>query len=101
MFVTSSIARAVVATTGAILFAATCLLGAVAPAAAHEADVRTQTVSYADLDLQRPADRARLEARIRAAARAVCSLNTTSDFARSAEYRCTKRAVATATAALS
>jgi UrcA family protein len=101
MFVTSSIARTVVATTGAVLFAATCLIGAVAPAAAQGAEqlgeARTQTVRYADLNLNSAVGRARLDARIRAAARAVCSINATSMTARAAESRCAKRAVATAT----
>jgi UrcA family protein len=100
MFVTSSIARTLIATTGAVLLAATCLIGAVAPAAARDtsnSEVRTQEVSYSDLNLDSPKGRARLDARIRAAAKAVCTLNTTSFIARNAETRCAKQAIATAT----
>jgi len=44
-----------------------------APAAAATADEDSIVVSYAGLDLANPADAARLERRIKAAARAVCS----------------------------
>ena len=101
MFVTNSIARTVVATTGAVLFAATCLMCAVAPAAAQGApqnvEVQTRTVSYADLNLNSAAGRARLDARIRAAARAVCSVNGGDIATRAVESRCAKQAAATAT----
>ena len=44
-----------------------------APAAATPADEDSIVVSYAGLDLANPADAARLERRLKAAARAVCS----------------------------
>jgi len=44
-----------------------------APAAAASADDDSIVVSYAGLDLSNPADAARLERRLKAAARAVCS----------------------------
>jgi UrcA family protein len=97
MFATNSIARTIVAATGAAIVASTFLFAAVAPAAASEVQVRSRAVSYADLDLAKPAGRATLDARIRAAARSVCSLNATNVVERRAETRCAKAAVSAAT----
>ena len=97
MFATASFARTVVAATGAAVLASTFLFAAVAPASAHDVEVRSRTVSYADLDLSKPAGRAALDARIHAAARSVCSVNATNMIDRSAEHRCAKAAVSSAT----
>ncbi|MBV9931645.1 MAG: UrcA family protein [Alphaproteobacteria bacterium] len=55
---------------GAAALAASALS---APAAASPADETSVVVSYAGLDLADPADAARFDARLKAAARAVCS----------------------------
>ncbi len=96
MFATASIARTLVGTAGAALFAATCLVGAVAPAQAQDA-VRTQTVRFDDLNLSNDAGRAALEQRIRAAAKSVCSVAGDDVASRNSVAKCTKVAVANAT----
>lgn len=95
MFTTQSFVRAAAGTAGAAVFAIVCLTAAVGPAAAEP--VR-RTVSYADLNLAHPAGRAVLEARIKAAARAVCKDDGADVAARSRESRCIKTAVANANA---
>ena len=55
-----------------ILSAASVLGGAASPALAAPPEAQTRIVSYADLDLGSAAGRARLEARIDRAVRAVC-----------------------------
>ena len=96
MFATASIARTLVGTAGAALLAATCLVGAVAPAQAQD-DVRTQSVRYDDLNLSNNAGRATLEQRIRAAAKSVCSIAGEDVASRNRTAECTKTAIATAT----
>ena len=97
MFATASFTRTLVAATGAAIVASTFLFAAVAPASAQDVQVRTRTVSYADLDLAKPAGRATLDARIRAAARSVCSVNASNIVDRRAEIRCAKAAASAAT----
>ena len=95
MFTTNSFARAAAGTAGAALFAAFCLTVAVAPAAAEPV---SRTVSYADLNLSNPAGRAALDARIKAAARAVCKADGYDVAARTRESNCVKTAISTANA---
>lgn len=67
-----------------ILFAAATLVSAVSlsPAFAKPAAPPTRIVSYADLDLNTAAGRARLDRRIEAAVRQVCGEATSFDLAR-------------------
>ena len=94
MFVTSSIARNVVSAAGAALIATACLSIAVAPAAAAST---SKTVSYADLNLGNAQGRAALNARIKAAARSVCRVDSSNLQARTTETQCIKAAIRSAT----
>jgi UrcA family protein len=68
-----------------------------APAAAAQADETSVVVSYAGLDLANPADAARFERRLKAAARAVCSEAPLLDLGLSAKIQaCQDDAVARA-----
>ncbi len=61
---THNVTRVVVGTVGAAACALACLFGAAAPAEAHVTDaVRTESVSYADLDLHDTAGRRQLDRR--------------------------------------
>jgi UrcA family protein len=71
MFATTAL-RTVAGTVGTLIFAGTCLFGATAPAVAAEAP-RAVEVSYKDLNLASDKGRTVLDARIRQAARSVCS----------------------------
>ena len=93
------LARRVTAAAGSLLFAGLCIAGAAAPAAAQQAVTinedgkRTAQVSYADLDLGTKAGRATLEARIRIAARKVCSDNSPDPWATARQHQCVMQAM--------
>ncbi len=97
MFATSTFARTALGTVGAALFAAACLGAATAPAAAAPVTV-SKTVSYADLNLGSAAGRTALEARIRTAAKSVCTTGSNDLVSRDHEGRCVKAALANAAA---
>ena len=80
--------RTTVGAAGTLFFAGLCLAGATAPAKAAEAPVRSQVVSYADLDLGSPQGRKTLQFRIRKAAREVCDQNSNDSWARAKEAEC-------------
>lgn len=70
-----------------------------APAAAAPADQESVVVSYAGLDLSKPADAARFDMRLRAAAREVCGSADGRDLPLSAAVdACRKEAIARARA---
>lgn len=95
LFATSSdtVLRTVAGTFGTALCAGVCLLGATAPAEAAPAP-RAQAVSYADLNLAHASGRSALDARIKQAARSVCSTGASDLRARTDEARCIRAAVA-------
>lgn len=96
MFTTSTIAlRTVAGTVGTIIFAGACLLGTTAPAVAAEAP-QTTKVSYADLNLASESGRAALDARIRQAARSVCSSGGRDVRSMTAETLCRQEAIKSA-----
>jgi UrcA family protein len=82
-----------------LLLAGLCIAGATAPAAAHttlgmnQNGERVATVSHADLDLGSKAGRARLETRIREAARKVCTSNDANPWKQAQESQCIQEAV--------
>ncbi len=96
MFVTSSFARNLTSAVGAALIATACLTVAVAPAAAAPA-ATSKTVSYGDLNLANAQGRAALDARIKSAARSVCSTGSNGLQARTSETLCIKAAIRGAT----
>ncbi len=97
MFATN-FARNAIGAFGAVAIAATCLGVASAPAAATETGVATKTVSYADLNMNSAEGRARLDARIRAAAKSVCEAPVAEFAARATQGRCIATAIRKANA---
>lgn len=91
--------RSLVGAVGTLLFAGICIGGATAPATAstvhgvNEQGQRTMAVSYADLDLGSPSGRARLDTRIRDAARKVCANGAANPIETAYEYQCIAQAV--------
>ena len=100
MFATSTFARNALGAAGAALFAATCLVAAAGPAAAAPVTA-SKIVSYADLNLAKAQGRAVLQARIKSAAKAVCSTGSNDTLSRGLEDRCVRNAVANASTARS
>ncbi len=100
MFANSTFVRNALGTVGAALFAAACFGAATAPAAASLVTV-SKTVRYADLNLGNEAGRAALQARIKSAAKSVCTTGGNDLVSRDREDRCVKAAVAGATQARS
>lgn len=94
--IATSFARTAFGTIGAAVFAATCLVAAVAPANATPVTA-SKTVSYADLNLDHAQGRAALQARIKSAAKSVCTTGGNDNASREREARCVKTAIATAT----
>ena len=90
---TETLFRTVAGAFGTALCAGVCLLGATAPAEAAPA-ARVQAVRYADLNLADAGGRSALDARIKQAARAVCSTGSADLRARTEEARCIRAAVA-------
>lgn len=88
---TRTFARTAFSLAGAALFATTCLVASVAPAAASAVST---TVSTADLNLAHPKGRAALDGRIKAAAKAVCNFGGGDSATRRAEARCVREAIA-------
>ena len=98
MFATN-FARNAIGAFGAVAIAATCLgVAAVPAAAATETGVATKTVSYADLNMNSAEGRARLDARIRAAAKSVCEAPVAEFAARATQGRCIATAIRKANA---
>lgn len=96
---TNTASRSIIGSIGTVLCAGLCVAAAAGPAKAAEAQqvARVQTVSSADLNLANPAGRAALDQRIKAAAESVCSTGLNDTAAKTAESRCVKGAIATAT----
>ena len=92
---THNMTRVVIGTVGAAACGLACLFGATAPAQAHVTDtVRTERVSYADLDLHDAAGRRLLDRRVAHAARRVCD-NGSRDIAEIANaQQCVRAALA-------
>lgn len=89
------ITRNVVGAAGTLFFAGLCIAGAtVTPANAQIAYSVSETghkvalVSYADLNLDSKAGRARLESRLRSAAKTVCRGAAVDPWVAAAERRC-------------
>lgn len=88
------ITRTLVGTAGTLMFAGLCIAGATAPANAqivygvNATGHRVAQVSYADLDLGSKAGQARLENRLRTAAKQVCHGSATDPWAVAEEYKC-------------
>ncbi len=96
MFTTSTNAfRTVLGTFGTVICAGVCLAAAAAPAQAAEAP-RATTVSYVDLNLANDQGRDTLDARIKAAARSVCSNGSDDVRGRTEEARCVRDAISQA-----
>ena len=100
--------RNLVGAAGTLFFAGLCIAGATAPANAqisygvNDSGHKVAYVSYADLNLGAPAGRARLENRLRTAAKHVCHGTDASPWAAAREYACfqeTLRATRNATMA--
>jgi UrcA family protein len=90
-------AHNVIGAAGTLFFAGLCIVGATAtPANAqitfgvNETGHKVAYVSYADLDLGAPAGRARLENRLRSAAKQVCHGSAGDRHAVAEEYACFK-----------
>jgi UrcA family protein len=90
MFTTApaSVTRSIIAAAGALLFAGACLTAAAGPAAAQETAARSTVVHYDDLNLASKAGQKVFQARVKAAARQVCSQNAKDAWARTAEASC-------------
>jgi UrcA family protein len=73
--------------TSVALALALCAVQANCLAAAPDDGVRTRSVKYADLNLQRPADAALLYRRIEGAAELVCEPYASRDLARNMRFR--------------
>jgi UrcA family protein len=73
--------------TSVTLALALCALQANCLAAAPTDEVRTRSVSYADLNLKRPTDAALLYRRIEGAAELVCEPYASRDLARNMRFR--------------
>ncbi|WP_017666728.1 UrcA family protein [Sandarakinorhabdus sp. AAP62] len=92
--------RNLVGAAGTLFFAGLCVVGATAtPANAqvaysvNEAGQRVAYVSYADLNLGSTDGRARLESRLRHAAKRVCQGSGENPLAVAQEYRCYSEAL--------
>ena len=97
MIIASTFARNIAGAAVALLLGTSCLVAAAGPAAAQSVDaVRTQTIGYSDLNLNSTAGRAALAARIRAAARNVCSSDLFGVERDAAEAQCIANAIKTA-----
>jgi UrcA family protein len=77
------------------LFAIAALLAAAAPAAAQEAP-RSRTVGIADLDLSRPSDVRKMNARVRAAIAEVCGARPGASVGEEDRYQRCRAATAAA-----
>lgn len=91
----ANFARTVVSATGALLIGGTLMTVAVAPATAAPV-TNSKSVSFADLNLSQPQGRAVLDARIRSAAKSVCTVGGSDLRTRLSEARCTRTAIAAA-----
>jgi UrcA family protein len=91
--------RSFVGAAATLLFAGLCIAGAPAQAAAHTSlsvngdGQRVAIVSHADLDLGSKAGRDTLDARIRTAARKVCTTNDAGPWRTTKEFQCVMQAV--------
>lgn len=96
---TQNLARTFAGAAGTLLFAGLCIAGATAPAQAqqpkapityslNESGERVAHVRFADLNLGSREGQARLEGRLRIAARNVCSNGGQDPFAVAAASRC-------------
>jgi len=89
-----NLTRNIVGAAGTLMFAGLCIAGATAPANAQlaygvdAAGHRVAHVSYADLDLASRSGQARLESRLRVAAKQVCRGSANDPWAVAEEYRC-------------
>jgi UrcA family protein len=95
MFSTNDFARNAVSAAGAALLAGACLFAAAAPANATPV-FASRSVSFADLNLAQPQGRATLDARIKSAAKSVCTVGGNDLKTRLNETRCIKTAIANA-----
>lgn len=91
----STVTRAVLGTVGTALCAGLCLVAATAPANAGTIydTARSQTVSYADLDLGSTQGRKVLDRRIKNAAHSVCATGSVDVQAMKDESRCVRAAL--------
>jgi UrcA family protein len=89
-----NISRNLVGAAGTLFFAGLCIAGATTPANAQIAYGVSDTghkvayVAYDDLNLGSPAGRARLENRLRTAAKKVCHGSAVDPWATAQEYKC-------------
>ncbi|MEO1489698.1 MAG: UrcA family protein [Pseudomonadota bacterium] len=85
--------------TFALVAASLGVAGAATPAFATSAEVKTETVSFADLDLSTQAGQETLDRRVNAAAKRVCDTNSASTTNRLRSYdarKCLAKARASA-----
>jgi UrcA family protein len=95
----NSITRNIVGAFGALVLGVAFVGAATGPAHAATVTTVSQTVRYGDLNINNAAGRAALDARVRAAAKSVCTVDLNGLAARIEETRCFDAAVANAKSA--